>query len=180
MFNLSDLEYRDEDGNLRIVIETPKGSIAKLKYSPSLGTFELQRFIASAGYPYDWGFVPSTLAQDGDPFDAMVIHDGHTWPGVIIPSVAIALLRVTETKAGEPEKRRNDRLIAAPAAAFSRGTPVEVLPPTRALLEQFFVATGELAKKQVTVEGWGDEVEALAALTRASEAYSAKQLRASK
>lgn len=178
MANLMDLDCRDQAGNLRIVIEAPKGSIAKLKYNARLETFELQRFISNAGYPYDWGFVPSTLAQDGDPLDAMVLHDGCTWPGVVIPSVAIALLRLTESKEGEPETRRNDRLIAVPAAALARGAAFEIAPKTRDALEQFFVATGELARKRVSIEGWGDDAEALAAVAAASQAYSAKAGRA--
>ena len=178
MANLIDLDCRDQAGNVRIVIEARKGSTAKLKYNPRLDRFELQRFISNAGYPYDWGFVPSTLAQDGDPLDAMVIHDGHTWPGVIIPSVAIALLRLTETKEGATESRRNDRLIAIPVSALSRGAPAEVEPAVRDVLERFFVATGQLAKKRISLEGWGDEAEALAALTMASQAYGVQAKRA--
>ena len=179
MANLMDLDCRDSAGNLRLVVETPKGSRAKLKYNPSLSLFELQRFVSSEGYPYDWGFVPSTLAEDGDPLDAMVLHDGHTWPGVVIPSVAVALLRLTESKPGATEKKRNDRLIVVPAAALSRGIVVELTPAIRGSLEQFFTATGQLANKQVSLEGWGEEAEALAAITRASQAYSAKGQRAS-
>jgi len=178
MANLMDLDSRDQAGNLRIVVEAPKGSIAKLKYNPRLEAFELQRFIADAGYPYDWGFVPSTLAADGDPLDAMVLHHGHTWPGVIIPSVAIALLRLTESKAGESESKRNDRLIAVPVSTLARGTASELTSPIRDSLEKFFVATGELAKKRVSIEGWGDEAEALAALSQAAQAYSWKAKRA--
>jgi inorganic pyrophosphatase len=178
MANLIDLGCHDDEGNLRIVVETPKGSIAKLKYNARWGTFELQRFISRVGYPYDWGFVPATLASDGDPLDAMVIHDGHTWPGVVIPCVAIALLKLTEVKAGETESKRNDRLIALPAPSLAEGSRVELGAETRVLLEQFFVATGQLAKKRVSVEGWGNESEAAEAVARASRAYEAKGGRA--
>jgi inorganic pyrophosphatase len=174
MATLIDLGSRDDAGTLRVVVETPKGSIAKLKYNPRFGTFELQRFISNAGYPYDWGFVPSTLAQDGDPLDAMVIHDGHTWPGVVIPCVAIALLRLSELKIGEAESRRNDRVIAMPAPSLRAGSQSALGPELRAQLEQFFVATGELANKRVSLEGWGNESEAAEAVARASQAYDAR------
>jgi inorganic pyrophosphatase len=175
MANLIDLGSRDERGNLRVVVESPKGSTAKIKYNPLLGVFELQRLIAPTGYPYDWGFVPGTLAEDGDPLDAMVIHDDHTWPGVIIPCVGIGLLKLLETKAGEAAPRRNDRLIAVPAASLARRASVELEPETRALLEQFFVATGELANKRIQIEGWGGDGAAAVALARAAEAYDAKR-----
>jgi inorganic pyrophosphatase len=174
MANLVDLGCRDDEGNLRIVVETPKGSLAKLKYNPLWGTFELQRFISSGGYPYDWGFVPSTLAQDGDPLDAMVIHEGQTWPGVVIPCVALALLRLNEVKAGETHGRQNDRLMVAPAPSLLRRTSIELGPQVRAQLEQFFVATGELANKRVSLNGWGNESEVAEAVARASQAFDAK------
>jgi inorganic pyrophosphatase len=174
MANLIDLSYRDDDGNLRVVVETPKGSLAKLKYNVLWGTFELQRFISSTGYPYDWGFIPGTLAQDGDPLDAMVIHEGQTWPGVVIPSVAVALLRLSEVKVGETESRRNDRVIAVPAPNLENSPRVEISPNIRARLEQFFVATGELARKRVSIHGWGNESEVATAVAQAARAFDAK------
>src|SRR5690242_376457 len=115
MSNLLALGCWDEQGRLRVVVESPKGATVKMKYDPRLETFVLQRFISRIGYPYDWGFVPSTTAPDGDPLDALVMHDTHTWPGAIIPSVCIGVLRVTETKSGAADIRRNDRLIAVAA-----------------------------------------------------------------
>ena len=175
MANLIYLACRDDQGQLRIVVETPKGSPAKIKYDPELQVFELQRFLAGARYPYDWGFVPSTLAEDGDPLDAMVLFDGHTWPGVVIPAVGIGLLKLRESKAGEAQPRRNDRVIAIPAARTRSHAPSQLATETRTLLEQFFVATGELANKRVSIEGWGDESEVTDAVQRAAAAYDAKQ-----
>jgi len=175
MTNLIDLSSRDDAGNLRVVIETPKGSLAKIKYNPSFAAFELQRFVSASGYPYDWGFVPSTIAADGDPLDAMVIHDGHTWPGVVIPSLSIGLLKLVEAKAGETNTRRNDRLIAVPVASLRAGAGIQLSPEIRLLLERFFVATGELARKRVSIEGWASEGELADALARACEAYDAKR-----
>jgi len=175
MANLIHLACRDDQGQLRIVVETPKGSPAKIKYDPELQVFELQRFLAGARYPYDWGFVPSTLAEDGDPLDAMVLFDGHTWPGVVIPAVGIGLLKLRESKADEAQPRRNDRVIAVPAARTRGHAPSQLATETRTLLEQFFVATGELANKRVSIEGWGDESEVTDAVQRAAAAYDAKQ-----
>ena len=184
MANFIDLASREAQGNLQIVVETPQGSGAKIKYNPLLETFELQRFIVSGGYPYggypyDWGFVPGTLAADGDPLDAMVIYEGHTWPGVIIPSVSIAVLKLNEAKAGELQTRQNDRVIAVPVADLARGTRPELTPEMRARLEQFFVSTGQLANKQISIQGWGNEGEATEVVAKAAQSYAARRGRAS-
>jgi inorganic pyrophosphatase len=174
MENLIELSSWDEDGNLRVVVEAPKGSKAKLHYQPRFGIFELQRLLPGAGYPYDWGFVPSTRAEDGDPLDAMVIYDGHTFPGVVIPSVPIAILNLSELKPGAQKPQRNDRLIAVPALQPRPASLAELEPRTRDELEQFFKATGPLAKKEVQIVGWGGASEARSAVEKAAAAYQAR------
>jgi inorganic pyrophosphatase len=63
-------------------------------------------------YPHDWGFVPSTKADDGDPFDIMVVHDAATFPGIILTCRIIGILQIEQKSKGKTE--RNDRLFAAP------------------------------------------------------------------
>jgi len=71
-----------EDGDVYVVIETPRGSRAKFAWDPKLETFALSKsLLTGLSYPHDWGFVPSTKADDGDPLDIMVIHDAATFPG---------------------------------------------------------------------------------------------------
>jgi len=173
MVNLLELPTRTNEGHVRVVVEVPKGSNVKLKYNPAFGVFELQRFLAENRYPYDWGFVPSTAAEDGDPLDALVIHDGQTAAGVVIPSIPIGLLRITQVAAGKDEPVRNDRLIAVPAALPSVRSVLELEAGVRPMLAQFFATASELARKRITVEGWGDVAEAEAAINRASSAFTA-------
>ena len=66
----------------------------------------------SRTYPHDWGFVPSTKADDGDPLDIMVIHDGATFPGIVLTCRIIGILQIEQKSKGKAE--RNDRLFAVP------------------------------------------------------------------
>ena len=75
-----------------VVVEIPKGSRNKYEYDLDLGRIRLDRMLfSSTGYPTDYGFVPDTLAEDGDPLDAMVLLNEPTFPGCIVPARVIAV-----------------------------------------------------------------------------------------
>jgi len=79
MPNLFNLPPFTEDGDVYVVVETPRGSRAKFDYDPKLKTFTLSKsLLTGLTYPHDWGFVPSTKADDDDPIDIMVVHDAAT------------------------------------------------------------------------------------------------------
>ena len=85
MTNLLKLPTFSDDGGVHVVLETPRGSRAKLDYDPKLKTFTLSKsLLAGLTYPYDWGFVPATICEDGDPLDVMVIHEAATFPGLVL------------------------------------------------------------------------------------------------
>ena len=70
---------------LRVVIETPKGSRNKFKYDPDLGCYRLNSVLPEGMiFPYDFGFVPSTKAQDGDPVDVLLLMDIPAYPGIVV------------------------------------------------------------------------------------------------
>ncbi len=87
MPNFLKLRPFDDDGNLNMVVETPRGSTVKLKYEPKTKVFTVSRsLVLGLTYPFDWGFIPGTKAEDGDPLDALAVHDSSTYPGVVLPS----------------------------------------------------------------------------------------------
>jgi len=164
MANLLELPSWDDQGRLRIVVETPKNSPFKLHYEPLTHAFCFQRSLQGLRYPHDWGFVPGTQAPDGDPLDALVLHDAATWPGVVLPSTPIALLKLLDRKQGADREVQNDRLIAVLSA--EPAVP-ELSSEKRLSLEDFFRAAGEQNQKKVRILGWGNADAARAAVEQA-------------
>ena len=79
MANMHKLPTWTDMDQLVCVVESPRGSKAKFKFDPKLKVFTLNRsLILGVTYPYDWGFIPSTMAEDGDPLDVMMFHDTPT------------------------------------------------------------------------------------------------------
>ena len=97
------------EGLIRVVIETPRGAAVKLAFEPRTQAFSYVRPLpVGMTYPYDWGFIPSTLGEDGDPLDGMVIHQAATAPGVVIKCNLLGALRVKQKDLGGGTVR-NDR-----------------------------------------------------------------------
>ena len=152
------------DGSVNVVVETPRGSQAKFKYDPETGAIMLSRPLpAGVVYPYDWGYIPSTRAADGDPIDVMVLWDGTSFPGVVLPSRLIGVLRVDQTGAGPGLRERNDRLFALPIKA-PRSAHVQTifdLPErVRLEIEQFFQTVVAFEGKDLRLLGFEGKDEA--------------------
>lgn len=113
MPNLAKLPHLldDKAAACRAVIETPKGSLAKIDYDAGLKLFTLKSMLPEGmSFPFDFGFVPSTLAQDGDPLDIMVMVDQPLFPGVVLDVRLVGVIEAEEHEHGKQE--RNDRLLA--------------------------------------------------------------------
>src|SRR5580693_2480185 len=104
-----------KDGLLQVIIETPAGSRNKFAFDPEQGIFTLKAVLpAGMTFPYDFGFLPRTLAGDGDPIDVLLLMDEPAFPGV---AVRARLIGVIEGEQIDGKKRiRNDRLVAVAAA----------------------------------------------------------------
>ena len=99
--SLSNLPAYSEDGSVHAVVEAPKGSLVKLKYEIKLGAFTVAHSLPlGLSYPFDWGFVPSTQAPDGDPLDILILHEASTYPGVVLPCRPLGVVEMDqETRA---------------------------------------------------------------------------------
>jgi inorganic pyrophosphatase len=149
--NLFHLETFDDDGELNVVIETPKGSRNKYDYDEKLGLFKLGGVLTSgASFPFDFGFAPSTLGGDGDPLDVLVLMDEPAFAGCLVRTRLVGVIEAEQTER-DGETTRNDRLIgvAADSRLHTRVRTLESLGTT--LLEEvehFFVSYNQAKGKK--------------------------------
>ncbi len=172
MKDLVSLPARNAVGVL-VVVETPAGSRVKLKVDPELGHVSVSRPLPlGLHYPFDWGFVPSTRAEDGDPLDAMLYGTRPGQPGTVVPARLLGVLKVEQNKKQGTGRQRNDRLFLAPVPAHG-DEPKDVFAfseRVRFELEDFFVWSTRWEKKDLRFLGWGSIEEAEAILSAAERA----------
>ncbi len=173
MKDLVSLPARTSEGVL-VVVETPTGSRVKLKLNPELGHISVSRPLPlGLHYPFDWGFVPSTRAEDGDPLDAMLYGTGPAQPGTVVPARLLGVLKVEQNKKRGSGRERNDRLFLLPVRTAHGDEPKDVfaLPERlRSELEDFFVWSTRWEKKDLRFLGWEGIDEAEEILTAAERA----------
>jgi inorganic pyrophosphatase len=147
------------DEPLICLVEIPKGSRNKYEYDHDLDVIKLDRFLfSSMVYPTDYGFIPDTLGQDGDPLDAMVLVSEPTFPGCVIDVKAIALFRM------EDDKGIDDKVLCVPLTdpAWNTLETLEDVPnQLRDEIAHFFSVYKDLEQKKVNVDGWYSREDAL-------------------
>ncbi|MFP5278072.1 MAG: inorganic diphosphatase [Acidobacteriota bacterium] len=128
-------------GTLAIVVETPRGSRNKYKYEEKSGRMKLSKVMPEGMmFPYDFGFVPGTIGEDGDPLDVLVLSDAPTFAGCEVDCRLIGVLEAEQTEQGKT--KRNDRIIAVAEVSilYSGVREIEELDPTLLRqIEAFFV-----------------------------------------
>jgi inorganic pyrophosphatase len=108
----------DDKQLLRVVIETPKGSRNKFAFNEDDRVYELKKVLPSGmAFPYDFGFVPSTRAEDGDPLDVLVLMDEPAFPGCVLFARVIGVIEGEESD--KKQRVRNDRVIAIERGAHA-------------------------------------------------------------
>jgi len=116
-FRLKPLDA-DDKHLLRVVIETPKGSRNKFAFDSDDHIFELKKVLpAGMTFPYDFGFVPSTKADDGDPIDVLVLMDEPAFAGCVLSCRPIGVIEGEQ--GNKKDRERNDRIIAVEKDAHS-------------------------------------------------------------
>jgi inorganic pyrophosphatase len=171
MTNLLKLPTWADEEHIFTIVETPRGSSCKLEFDADLHVFTLAKpLMAGLTYPYDWGFIPSTKAEDGDPLDVLIIHDSQTYPGVVLRCRPVGILEIEQKKKGK--KERNDRIFAVPDRSPLETDLQDIRRlPSRAQdeLEQFFRATDALEDKELEFLGWHGPARALKIIKRLSQ-----------
>ncbi len=106
-------EIDREERQCKAIIETPKGRRTKFKYEKEAGLFSLGKVLPQGfSFPFDFGFVPSTLAEDGDPADVIVLMEEPAHVGCLLQVRLLGAIKVVQTEDGK--KTPNDRLVAVP------------------------------------------------------------------
>ena len=147
-----------------IVIETPKGCRNKYAFDPGLKMFRLRKILpVGAVFPFDFGFIPGTKGEDGDPLDILVIMDEPAYPGCVIECRVIGALKAKQTER-DKKKEENDRLIAVSTVSTSYSEVRSLEDINKNILEQiehFFISYNEQAGKKFEPKGWAEPKEAM-------------------
>ena len=134
-----------ESGLLHVIVDTPKGSATKFKHDPKKNMFTIAHVLPpGAAFPFDFGSIPSTAAEDGDPLDVLVLHENPSFPGCLMLVRIVGVLEAKQTQDGKTQ--RNDRLIGVASESRAYGDFRSLQDVPRHLLdeiEHFFVSYNE-------------------------------------
>jgi inorganic pyrophosphatase len=171
--------FEKKDDALRIVIETPKGSRNKYKYDPECDCIELATVLPEGmTFPYDFGFVPSTLGDDGDPLDVLILMDAPVIPGCVIRARLIGAIEAMQKEKGK-DWMRNDRLLAVATHAQTHQGVKDLSDLRPHLLDEikaFFVDYNKLRDRKFKPDGDAGPHKARALIKAGMKAF-AKQRR---
>lgn len=150
-----------------VIIEIIKGSRNKYELDKETGKIKLDRVLrSSVGYPTDYGYIPDTLCDDGDPLDVLVINRFSTFPGCVVPVRPIGIFKMID-------KGENDEKIIAVTEGdvyFDSWKDLKDAPESLIKeIEEFFMTYKNLEKKKVESNGWGGAAEAEAMIKKAYE-----------
>jgi inorganic pyrophosphatase len=150
--DLSRIPAQPEAGLINVLIEIPAGSKNKYEFDKDMQAMILDRVLfASVQYPFDYGFVPNTLADDGDPLDGMVMMDQPTFPGCVIAARPIGMLEMID--GGD----RDEKILCVPAEdpRYQNVTSLDDIASHRLdEVAEFFRTYKNLEKKVTEILGW--------------------------
>lgn len=156
----------------RAVVETPKGRRNKFDYDPDLEAFTLGGLLPEGlSFPFDFGFIPSTLAPDGDPLDIMILMDEPAHVGCVLTVRLIGLIEAEQKEGGKTAE--NDRLIGVAVHSYAHENIQSISEVNKSLLEQveeFFISYNKSRGKKFRVKGLHGPSKALKRLDQAIQA----------
>ena len=151
----------------RAIIETPKGSRNKFSYDPDTGLFQLGGLLPEGmQFPFDFGFIPSTIGADGDPLDVLVLMDEPTHVGCLVEVRLIGIVAAEQADRGK-SKKRNDRLLAAAVHSYQHENLESLDDVSKTLLSQveaFFVSYNQQRGKSFRILAMSGPKRAIKAL----------------
>ena len=158
-----------DDGAFSCIIEIPKGSRNKYEWDHDREVIVLDRFLfSSVVYPTDYGFIPETLSQDGDPLDVMCCVSEATFPGCMIDVKPIALFRM------EDDQGIDDKVLCVPLSdpGWNGMERLEDIPSQlRDEIAHFFSIYKDLEQKAVKVRGWFSREDAIEEIEASRERF---------
>ncbi len=158
---------------VRAIVEIPRNSTNKYEYDGELGVFRMDRTLYSPlHYPGDYGFIPGTLADDGDPLDVLVLMDEPSFPGVMIVTRPVGMLRMVD------QSTPDDKVLAVPTRnpRFDQiHTIDQVFPHNLREIEHFFAIYKELEEKHTEMRGWQGPKEAQQLIRRCRDRWLEKR-----
>lgn len=153
-----------------VLIEIPKGSQNKYEFDKEKKLIKFDRMLFSAvHYPSDYGFIPDTLALDGDPLDALVLVWEPTFPGCLIEAKPIGLFKMWD------EKGPDEKILCVPISDphWNHLQRLADVPPHLLKeIEHFFAVYKELEEKKTGVEGWEDQEAAIQIIQQARDRFA--------
>jgi inorganic pyrophosphatase len=158
---------------MNVIIEIPRGSMNKYEIDKETGLIALDRVLHTAqSYPFDYGFVPQTLWDDGDALDVIVLTTQPLAPGILVRARPVGILPMVD--GGESD----EKILAVPAddPRFADIQDIsDVNKHTLKEISHFFVTYKQLQNKEVTVKDWENKAAAVVAFDRACQLYKDKK-----
>ncbi len=153
-----------------VLIEIPRGSRNKYEYDFEIKRMRFDRMLfSSMMYPADYGFIPETLALDGDPLDVLVLINEPTFPGCVMEVKPIGVFHMAD------DKGPDEKIICVPVSDpiwNSLNDLSDINPHLLKEIEHFFLVYKDLENKSVDVGGWGDLDDALSIIAECTERFN--------
>jgi inorganic pyrophosphatase len=158
---------------MNVIVEIPRGSMNKYEIDKETGLIALDRVSNTAqAYPFDYGFVPQTLWDDGDALDVILLTTEPLMPGILVHARPVAVLPMVD--GGD----KDEKILAVPVGDPRFADIQELSDVNKHTLKEishFFLTYKQLQNKEVTLGEWEGREAAEAAFARACEMYSAKK-----